>query len=337
MKKRITMQDIADRLNISKNSVSQALRGKEGVSEETRALVKRVAKEMGYEYPASRAKSRGKPPKQIALIASDRTFSLEFFGEIYLSIEQEALSHGMKLHIQSVNKEQKERLLLPSFIEEKQVDGVIILSHISTEYIQQIVATGIPTVLVDHHHPNIPADAVLTNNRFGAYVAVQHLLELNHTDIAFVGDVHYSPSYQERYEGYLLALKDYGVKPNEEWMFCQAQEDETVIAGYIRELKRQPTAWFCVNDGLGFFVSTGLQQYGLKVPDDVSVCSFDNGQLSQIATPKITTVDIDLKRYGKRAVELLRWRWDNPNEPFQEVLLSTKLIKRESTAVKPTR
>ncbi|MGJ3205224.1 substrate-binding domain-containing protein, partial [Geobacillus thermoleovorans] len=66
-------------------------------------------------------------------------------------------------------------------------------------------------------------------------------------------------------------------------------------------------------------------------------CSFDNGQLSQIATPKITTVDIDLKRYGKRAVELLRWRWDNPNEPFQEVLLSTKLIKRESTATKPTR
>ncbi|OPX02632.1 substrate-binding domain-containing protein [Geobacillus sp. LEMMY01] len=337
MKKRITMQDIADRLNISKNSVSQALRGKEGVSEETRELVKRVAKEMGYEYPASRAKSRGKPPKQIALIASDRTFSLKFFGEIYLSIEQEALSHGMKLHIQSVNKEQKERLLLPSFIEEKQVDGVIVLSHISTEYIQQIVATGIPTVLVDHHHPNIPADAVLTNNRFGAYVAVQHLLELNHTDIAFVGDVNYSPSYQERYEGYLLALKDYGVKPNEEWMFCQAQEDETVIAGYIRELKRQPTAWFCVNDGLGFFVSTGLQQYGLKVPDDVSVCSFDNGQLSQIATPKITTVDIDLKRYGKRAVELLLWRWDNPNEPFQEVLLSTKLIKRESTAAKQKR
>ncbi|WP_031406748.1 substrate-binding domain-containing protein [Geobacillus vulcani] len=337
MKKRITMQDIADRLNISKNSVSQALRGKEGVSEETRELVKRVAKEMGYEYPASRAKSRGKPSKQIALIASDRTFSLKFFGEIYLSIEQEALSHGMRLHIQSVNEQQKQQLLLPSFIEEKVVDGIIVLSHISTEYIQQIVATGIPTVLVDHHHPNISADAVLTNNRFGAYVAVQHLLELNHTDIAFVGDVNYSPSYQERYEGYLLALKDYGVKPNEEWMFCQAQEDETVIAGYIRELKRQPTAWFCVNDGLGFFVSTSLQQHGLKVPDDVSVCSFDNGQLSQIATPKITTVDIDLKRYGKRAVELLLWRGDHPNEPFQEVLLSTKLIKRESTAAKPTR
>lgn len=334
MKKRITMQDIADRLNISKNSVSQALRGKEGVSEETRELVKRVAKEMGYEYPASRAKSRGKPSKQIALIASDRTFSLKFFGEIYLSIEQEALSHGMRLHIQSVNEQQKQQLLLPSFIEEKVVDGIIVLSHISTEYIQQIVATGIPTVLVDHHHPNISADAVLTNNRFGAYVAVQHLLELNHTDIAFVGDVNYSPSYQERYEGYLLALKDYGVKPNEEWMFCQAQEDETVIAGYIRELKRQPTAWFCVNDGLGFFVSTSLQQHGLKVPDDVSVCSFDNGQLSQIATPKITTVDIDLKRYGKRAVELLLWRGDHPNEPFQEVLLSTKLIKRESTAAK---
>jgi LacI family transcriptional regulator len=338
MKKKVTMQDIADRLNISKNSVSQALRGKDGVSEETRELVKRVAKEMGYQYPETRRQQKQRKTGSIGLIASDRTFSFKsFFGEIYLSIEKEVLKRGMNLHIQSVNQEQKEQLILPSFIENKTVDGILILSHISTEYINKVISTGIPTILVDHHHPNIQADAVLTNNRFGAYLAVQHLIELNHRDIAFVGNVEYSPSYEERYEGYLLALRDYGIEPNENFIFKNAEEKEEVIFEYIQQLERQPTAWFCVNDGLGFLVNSGLRQQGIQVPEQASICSYDNGQLSKISTPKTTTVDIDLELYGRRAVELLFWRMENKNEPFQEILLSSKLIKRESTAFAPKR
>jgi LacI family transcriptional regulator len=336
MKKKVTMQDIADRLNISKNSVSQALRGKDGVSEETRELVMRVAKEMGYQYPDSRKQASQKRTGNIGLIASDRAFSFKnFFGEIYLSIEKEVLKRGMHLHIQSIHQEQKNRLILPAFIENKTVDGVLILSHISTDYINKVISTGIPTVLVDHHHPNIHADAVLTNNRFGAYVAVQHLIELNHRDIAFVGDIDYSPSYEERYEGYLLALRDYGMEPNPAFLFTDAEEKEETILGYIRQLKQQPTAWFCVNDGLGFLVNSGLRQQGILVPEQASICSYDNGQLSKISTPKTTTVDIDLELYGKRAVEQLFWRMEHPHEPFQEMLLSSKLIKRESTAPAP--
>lgn len=336
MKKKVTMQDIADRLNISKNSVSQALRGKQGVSEETRRLVQRVAEEMGYQYPGERKKKKQGKTGNIGLIASDLTFSFKnFFGEIYLSIEKEVIKRGMNLHIQSVNQEQKERLILPSFIENKMVDGILILSHISTEYVNKVIATGIPTILVDHHHPNIQADAVLTNNRFGAYLAVQHLIELNHRDIAFIGNIDYSPSYEERYEGYLLALKEHGIKPNEDFIFTNAEEKEEVVLQYIRQLKKQPTAWFCANDGLGFLVNSCLQQQGIQVPDQASVCSYDNGQLSKIAKPKTTTVDIDLELYGKRAVELLFWRMENKNEPFQEILISSKLIKRESTALAP--
>jgi LacI family transcriptional regulator len=336
MKKKVTMQDIADRLNISKNSVSQALRGKEGVSEETRELIKRVAEEMGYQYPGSRKQKKQGRTGTIALIASDLTFSLKnFFGDIFLSIEKEVVKRGMNLHIQSVNHDQKENLILPFFIENKMVDGILILSHISTEYINKVISTGIPTVLVDHHHPNIQADAVLTNNRFGAYLAVQHLIELNHRDIAFVGNVGYSPSYEERYEGYLLALRDYGIEPNEEFIFKYAEEKEEVILRYVQQLERQPTAWFCVNDGLGFLINSSLRQQGIQVPEQASICSYDNGQLSKISTPKTTTVDIDLELYGRRAVELLFWRMENKYEPFQEILLSSKLIIRESTTFAP--
>lgn len=336
MKKKVTMQDIADRLNLSKNSVSQALTGKPGVSEETRRIVKKMADELGYSYSNNRnSRQTEKKVMNIALIASDYAFSLKsFFGEIYLSIEKEIRSRDMNLFIESIDQESKEKLILPALLSNHQIDGILILSHISTEYILKILDTGIPTILIDHHSPYLHADSILTNNRFGAYTAVEHLIQLGHTEIAFVGDINISPSYQERLEGYLLAFDKYGIHPNPDFMFKNAQESQEAISVFFDSLPKVPSAWFCVNDGHGFLVSSLLQQRGFKVPEDVSVCSFDNGQLSQIASPTITTIDIDLNYYGKKAVEQLCWRIENNGEPIHEILLPTKLIIRESTAVK---
>ncbi|MDQ1144145.1 LacI family transcriptional regulator [Bacillus sp. SORGH_AS 510] len=335
MERKVSMQDIADRLNISKNSVSQALSGKPGVSEETRQLVQKVADELGYQYAGSRKQKQVEQtgPKNIALIASDFAFSLvSFFGEIYLSVEKEVRERGMNLFIESINQESKEKLILPSLLTNHEIDGIIILSHISTDYIAKVIDTGIPTVLIDHHDPILQADAILTNNRFGAYTAVEHLIQLGHQDIAFLGDVDFSPSYQERFEGYLLALRKYGLEPKHEFIFSKAQEDLGELHQYFEALETKPSAWFCVNDGHGFLITSLLQQKGYKIPDDVSVCNFDNGQLSQLSTPKITTMDIDLRYFGKKAVEQLWWRIYHRDEPIQEILLPTKLIVRDSTA-----
>jgi LacI family transcriptional regulator len=117
-------------------------------------------------------------------------------------------------------------------------------------------------------------------------------------------------------------------------LFTDAQETQDDIHKFLDHLQKQPSAWFCVNDGFGFLVSSVLQQRGFKVPEDVSVCSFDNGQLSQIATPKITTMNIDLYNFGKKAVKQLCWRIENKEEPIHEILLQTKLLIRESTSVR---
>ncbi|UOQ45001.1 substrate-binding domain-containing protein [Halobacillus salinarum] len=336
MAKRVTMQDIADELNISKNSVSQALTGKPGVSDATRKQVYKTADKLGYNYVPKGSQANDAESAvsgNIGLIASEFAFSMKsFFGEIYLTVEEEAQKQTKNLLLQSINKKSEESLSLPSFLKDRSVDGVLILSHLNNDYIQEVINTGVPTVLVDHHHPNIEADAILTNNRFGAYRAAQHLLELGHKNIGYVGNVDFSPSYQERLEGFLLALKDYNVPVNEEFLFKDAREEDDVINRFIEQLPKQPTAWFCVNDGLGYLVNSGLKQLGIHVPDDVSICSFDNGQLSQLSTPRITSMDIDLKLFGRTAVNRLIWRMANKDEPCQEILLPAKLVPGESTS-----
>lgn len=332
MAKKVSMQDIADALNISKNSVSQALSGKAGVSPATRKKIQKTAIELGYHYKTMDSRSDSQQTGNIGLIASDFAFSLQsFFGEIYLSVEKEATNRGLNVLIQSISNEMRENLTLPAFIENKQVDGVLILSHISTEYMNKVIATGIPTVTIDHHHPLIQADAILTNNRFAAYTAVKHLVDFGHEKIAFVGDTRFSPSYQERLEGYLLALNEHKMAVDDNLIFSSVDEDEKSVSDLITTLSTQPTAWFCVNDGLGFFVQSSLQRNGINVPEEASVCSFDNGQLSRLANPKITTVDIDLQLYGRKAIEQLVWRIENEDEPITELLLPAKLLKREST------
>jgi LacI family transcriptional regulator len=335
MEKKVSMQDIADRLNISKNSVSQALSGKPGVSEETRRLVQKAADELGYQYQinSKQKQSEKNAPRNFALIASEYAFSLtSFFGKIYLSIEKELRDRGMNLFIESINNDSKKNLILPALLTNHEIDGILILSHISTDYIASVIETGIPTVLIDHHSPYLQADSILTNNRFGAYTAVEHLIQLGHREIAFVGEIDFSPSYQERLEGYILALNKYGIKQNRDFIFNNVQETPDEITRVIENLRTQPTAWFCVNDGHGFLVTSILQQKGIRVPEEVSVISFDNGQLSQISTPKITSMDIDLNYFGKKAVEQLCWRIDHKDEPIHEILLPTKLIMRASTA-----
>jgi len=334
MSKKVVMQDIANRLNISKNSVSQALSGKDGVSEETRRKIIETAEAMGYSYK-KKGQARQKKTRTIGLIASEFVFSTPtFFGEMYLSIEREAQRNDVKLMIQSITPDARDSLAMPAFIDDEDVDGILILSHISTDYINEVLAKGIPTVLIDHHHPLIDADAVLTNNRFGAYNAVRHLLSLDHRDIAIIGNVDQSPSYQERWEGYMLALREHGVTLSAERMFIQVSEEEYAIDELIRSLGSQPSAWFCINDGYGYFVCSALRKQGYRIPDDISVCGFDNSHYSQMSVPKMTTMHIDLPMFAHEAFTRLMWRIDHPGEARQEILLPTRMIRRESTGAR---
>lgn len=326
MKKKVTMNDIAKHLGISKNAVSQALSGKDGVSEDTRQKIIEAADKLGYVYK----KMKTTDSKKVVLVGAERIFSLDFFGSIYLSAQSELSSLNMELSIISISDEDVESKEIPQGIYE--ADGILILSHIEDEYIKSIVELNIPCVLIDHHIPNLNVDCVLINNRFGAYSAVNHLIELNHNIVGFLGDIKYSPSYYERLEGYKLALYKNNLDICDDYIFENVANEIDLIRDIIKSLgDNVPKAWFCANDMLGCLLLNALRELNYKVPEDISICSFDNAEFSNLMVPKITSVDIKREYLGKKAVDVLLWRLSNLDEVHQEILINTELVIKQST------
>lgn len=334
-KRKVAMQDIADRLQISKNSVSQALSGKDGVSEETRRKVIQTAQEMGYQYTRRQSSQSRKARKTIGIIAADTTFSPNsMMMEIFTFIEKEAHRHGVTLLVQSVPQASREQLTMPSFVTEQKVDGILILSQISNAYINKVISRGIPTVLINYHHPLIQADAVIANNQFGGYLAVKHLIDLDHQDIGIIGQVDHSPSYQERLKGYLAALREHDLEPQPGRLLTEVFEEEAHVQEALTSLDKQPSAWLCLNDAYGLLVSTALMKMGYRIPEDISVCGFGNTRLSQIAMPKLTTVDMNLSLIAEKVFDQLLHRIQQPQDGYHHILLPVKLVERESTGTR---
>jgi LacI family transcriptional regulator len=130
-------------------------------------------------------------------------------------------------------------------------------------------------------------------------------------------------------------MNEFGLPIREDWILRNAEENTNYMMKAIQSMDELPSAWFCVNDGLGFLLCSTLQQLGVRIPEQVSIVSFDNGYLSQVSMPPITSMDINLKLYGRKAVEQLMRRMDHPSEPFTELLLPTKMLIRHSTGPAP--
>ncbi|MCM3705994.1 LacI family DNA-binding transcriptional regulator [Cytobacillus firmus] len=330
--KKPSMQDIAGNLGISKNAVSLALSGRPGVSAELRERVFAEAKRLGYHI---HKKNQPSDSHFIGLIAREEVFSEhEFFGVINLHIEKEIKSRGGNLLLHAVDKDSERELLLPSFLQNQKVDGLIVLSHLRTEYLKKILALEIPVVLVDHHDPELEVDSVLTDNRTGSYLATKHLIQEGARSVGFIGRVEKSPSYKERFEGYTEALKEAGISIETSCIISDQDEIVEELAEYIRTLSTLPDAWFCVNDHYGFLLTQVLSGMGYAIPEQAAICGFDDSLYATIAAPRLTTMSIDKQYFAKRSVIQLYTRMQQPTPVFEKILLKTELIERETVRKK---
>ncbi|KRM82289.1 hypothetical protein FD21_GL000434 [Liquorilactobacillus vini DSM 20605] len=326
------MQTIANKLNISKNSVSIALRGKDGVSKETRERVIELANKLDYHYFSRKSKQHDTVIKTFALVSTDFTLELKsFFGVILDELQKIITSKHYKLVIFKISNKEQEKNGLPVELASIKWDGIFVLSFITNDYIKKILSLKIPVILIDYHNSEIESDSILTQNIDGMERGIAYLARRKIKSIGFIGNTNFSPSYYERLIGFYSGIKKYNLQVNENYVITSIPEDhQKDLFNYLASLKKMPDAWVTVNNGYGLAVMSFLHSKGYTIPEDVSILSFDNTDLSRTSHPQMSVIATDLKQMAKEAFSAMNYRLKFPYKSHRQILLLPALIKRES-------
>ncbi len=324
----VKLKDIAEILNISTVTVSNALSGKKGVSEELREQVIQTARQIGYDL--SKYEKTGKGVK-IGVIAADKYLEVgaSFYWAMYQQVAYAASKKQSLTMFEVLEPEQEEKGILPQMIREKTVDGLIVIGWVKKAYIQKLVKmSGIPIVLLDFSMRDVPCDAVVSSNYIGMYKITRYLLEHGHREIAFVGSVRDNENIMDRYFGYRKGMLEAGIIPKEKWVL----EDRDLVTGEIQvELPEQmPTAFACNSDLTASKIYDLLFEKGYRVPEDISIAAYDNYLFGHDFARQLTSYHVDMKQMAEIAVKLLRRKIGGSEKRFGIRYIDSVIVERSS-------
>ncbi|MFZ5825468.1 MAG: LacI family DNA-binding transcriptional regulator [Bacillota bacterium] len=331
-KKAVSLQVIADRLGISKFSVSKALSGKPGVGEETRQKVLALAKQLGY------STRRGDEQGVILLLLSrEATQEPAFWPSVLMGIHTEVNERGTSVVMAPLSEEDQAALKVPPAVDHVQVRGIICLGVLSEPYLKRIHGLGYPMVLVDHQVPTLPVDAVMADNFAGGSAVAHHLADLGHRNVGFVGASGVAPSFDQRWLGFREGADAVNLNLQPEWRLMQRGPhgrpwDGEWLRTELQRLQEWPTAWFCVNDLTALTLQWVASELGHRVPEDLSIIGFDDIHGAERSVPPLSTVRVHKEALGIRGVERLYERINRPDQPPDLTLIRTELVARNSVA-----
>lgn len=335
---KVTMQNIADQLGLSRFAVSRALNGGDGVSADTRRRVIEVAEQLGYiQQGAFHSKDSFRTRNILFMVGEEKFTEQTFWPHVIAGAELATRLRQLNLMIAVISQEHDEQGVLPTALLQNYVDGALAVGEFQPVFLAALGKQKQPTVLVDKDGFDSKLDAVITADSEGTYMAVRYLAEQKHQRIGFVGDLSFASSFRRRYQGFLLAKQQLGLANGPEPALTSYTEshywDLAEVKSQLVKVEHLPTGFVCANDKTALVLINALLELGFKVPDDVSVIGFDNINLAATCSPALTTVHVYKERLGEKALELLEWRLNNPAAPREMVIISTELIIRESVAV----
>lgn len=348
---RPTLQTIADRVGVSRMTVSNAYSRPDQLSAALRERILSVAAELGYvgPDPAARALARGTTGAIGVLLSESPVYA--FSDEVAIgflgAIAAELAPTGLALTLLSATSTSG---VVPA--RDVAVDGALVYScdprsdavdwlqrrRVPLVYVDQDTVAGIPSVNVD--------------DRGGARLAAQHVLDLRHREVAIVTSGYAGPhgtftgkltgtfahTERERLAGWCDTLRSAGVEPRIIRPTYTSPYDTGRAAGdTLLTLEPRPTAVLCFSDAMAHGVMDALTDAGIAVPDDVSVVGFDDNPISRRTRPALTTVRQDVDAKGRAAASALLKAIETskadkaPGRP-KRVLLGTELVVRQSTA-----
>lgn len=331
----VTIKDIAREAKVSYATVSRALSGHAEISEETRERIRKLAKEMGY-MPNAVAKGLvTRSTRTLGLIIPDITNP--FFPEVAQGIEDSASRNGYQVFLCNSNWDIKKENEYLDKLYGSRVDGIVIapvsdvISHIMD------INGKIPVIFAAYKPQCENCNYVVTDDFSSAAIAVEYLIKLGHRKIAFIGGEQGTSTDVGRFEGYLSTMDKYGIPVDSRYIkhgqFKQSSGYRLTKAMLTEH--ELPTAVLAGNDIIALGVIQAIEEFGLKVPKDVSVIGIDDISYAALDKIQLTTVYQPKYQIGELCVELLlkKKRSFNTDEYFKKIIEPTLVIRKTCTGV----
>ena len=329
--KKITNKDIAELAGVSPAAVSKAMNGRVGISDETRKKVLAIAREYNYITNSTSVDLVNRPAHYIAVLCENNDIlgdEIHYSEMIYNAMKA---TTGTKYSIIPVFFEVEDGLLkLPEIMSSGGIDGAFILGDQNPIIYAELNKLGVPFVVLDSHENSVAC--VSMNYKKATYDAIKYLIDLGHKDIAIIsnGELHELNVYI--IGGFQNAMKEAGIAVLPNRMQINANSEESMEKCIEKALDgpKTPTAIFCAIDAYSINVIGYLNKKGIRVPEDISVMSIGDYQLSKNMIPAITTMCIDKHRIIVEGLEMLESLMQG--KKVKSKFLGLELIARDSTA-----
>lgn len=343
-RKQATLSDIAAKSGVATMTVSRVVNGTGYVSEETRERVLLAVKEMNYRRNGLARNLKRQRTETVGLVLGD--ISNPYSTELANAVRESLSSKGYSMFICISEQSATEDIMAFESLVDHNVDGIIVATRSNTEgdeRLTSIADSSLPIVVVgrDFHHESV--DSISADNFTGGFEATQHLIDLGHRRIGFIGAAFENRGSLKRLQGYLKALETHGIEIDER-LITGRTETISDVPGYSTEkigyegmkrllsLPNRPTAVFARNDFTAVGAITAINEAGLAIPQDIAIVGFDDTPLALHTVPPLTTVRQPMRLQGQLAAEMLLRRITGA-EPAdrEERILDCELIVRKST------
>ena len=346
-KKQTTLSDIAEAVGVTAMTVSRVVSGEGYVSEVTRKKVAKAVKDLNYRRNGLARSLKRQFTETVGLVLGD--ISNPYSTELARAVRETLSNRGFNLFICISEHSANEDVVAFESLANHNVDGIIVATRSNEagdRYLRTLVETNIPVVAIGRDFRHKHVDLVSPDNLKGGFEATQHLIDLGHKRIGFIGANLSSGSKLRRLQGYLRALQHNSI-PLEERLITGPGDGISEVPGYSTEetgfegmnrlltLPIPPTAVFARNDFTAIGAMRAIHDAGLVIPDDIAIVGFDDIPLAVRMSPSLTTVRQPMLIEGQLAAEMLLERIENADRiSRRERILACELIVRESSGSK---